>query len=86
MKVDVHSIVERFTRREMAAGKFVVDDRVRLIGTDTILTVRQYNAETFEYQVQRSDDATPEWVLGIYLELVGGAAKKPAIRDRSATR
>jgi hypothetical protein len=69
----------------MAAGKFVVDDRVRLIGTDTILTVRQYNAETFEYQVQRSDDATLEWVLGIYLELVE-AAKKPAIRDRSATR
>jgi hypothetical protein len=57
-------------RTEMAAAKFVVDDRVRLIGSDIIQTVRQYNAETFEYQIQRSDDATLEWVLGIYLELV----------------
>jgi hypothetical protein len=57
-------------RREMAAAKFVVDDRVRLIGSDIVQTVRQYNAETFEYQVQRSDDATLAWVLGIYLELV----------------
>jgi hypothetical protein len=35
---------------EMDAAKFGVDDRVRLIGTDTIQTIRQYNAETLEYQ------------------------------------
>jgi hypothetical protein len=48
-----------------------MDDRVLLIGTDTIQTVRQYNEETFEYQVQQDDDAASAvWVLGRYLELV----------------
>jgi hypothetical protein len=54
----------------MAAAKFAVDDRVRLIGTDTFQTVRQYNAETLEYKVQRGDEeASAVWVLEIYLEL-----------------
>jgi hypothetical protein len=65
----------------MVTAKFVVDDRVRLIGTDIIQIVRQYNAETFEYQVQRSDDlASGQWLSGIYLELVEPAdvpAPKP---------
>ena len=55
----------------MTAAKFAVDDRVRLIGTDTIQTVRQYDAETLEYRVQRGDDeASVLWVPEIYLELV----------------
>jgi hypothetical protein len=61
----------------MAEAKFGVDDRVRLIGTDTIQTVMQYNAKTLEYQVKSGGDETvPVWILGIYLELVE-AAKKP---------
>jgi len=63
----------------MAAAKFAVGDRVRLIGSDTIHTVRQYNAETFEYQIQCSDDAALECVLGIYLELVEPA--RPASKQ-----
>jgi hypothetical protein len=56
---------------EMAATKFTVNDRVRLIGTDTIQTVRQYNAETLEYQVQWGNNAASlVWVPEIYLELV----------------
>jgi hypothetical protein len=55
----------------MGAAEFGVGDRVRLIGTDTIRTVRRYNAETFEYQVQHCNEADSiMWVLGIYLELV----------------
>ena len=54
----------------MAAAKFAVDDRVRFIGTDTAQTVRQYNAETLEYQVQSGhDEASVVWVPEIYLEL-----------------
>ena len=61
------------------AGQFGVGDRVRLIGTDTIQTVRQYNAETLEYQVQlRNEEDSVLWVLEIYLELVE-PTKKPAI-------
>jgi hypothetical protein len=64
---------------EMGAAVFQVGDRVRLIGTDTIQTVRQYNAETLEYQVQLGNgDDSVVWVLGIYLELVE-PTKKPAI-------
>ena len=36
----------------MASAEFVVDDRVRLIGTDTTQTVRQYNPETVEYLIE----------------------------------
>jgi hypothetical protein len=42
---------------EMAAAKFTMDYRVRFIGTDTIQAVRQYNAETLEYQIQCGNDA-----------------------------
>jgi hypothetical protein len=53
----------------MASPKFGVDETVRFIGTDTALTIRQYNSETIEYQVQWGDDAESiEWVSGIYLE------------------
>jgi hypothetical protein len=63
----------------MGAAEFRVDDRVRLIGTETIQTVRQYNAETLEYQVQRgNEEDSVVWVLGIYLELIEPATK-PAI-------
>jgi hypothetical protein len=56
---------------EMGAAEFGVGDRVRLIGTDIIQTVREYNAETLEYQVQRgNEEDSVVWVLGIYLELV----------------
>ena len=54
-----------------AAAKFEVDDPVRFIGTDTILTVKQHHheSESHEYQVQRGDDvASIEWVSEIYLE------------------
>jgi hypothetical protein len=61
----------------MAAAKFGVDDRVRLIGSDTIQTVRMYHLETLEYQIQTGDDAASiEWVPEIYLELV-----KPSAAD-----
>ena len=63
----------------MTPAKFGVDETVRFIGTDTIQTVRQYNAETLEYQVQRgNEEASVVWVLGIYLELVE-PSKRPAI-------
>jgi hypothetical protein len=49
----------------MGAAEFGVGDRVRLIGTDTIQTVRQYNAETLEYQVQRgNEEDTVVWGTG----------------------
>jgi hypothetical protein len=64
----------------MAAARFEVNDTVRLIGTEVLLTVRQYNRRTHEYQVQRGNDsANFEWVLAIYLELVE-AAQRPAMR------
>ena len=51
--------------RRAAATKFGVDDTVRFIGTDTALTISQFNRETFEYQVQRGDDAASlEWGTG----------------------
>jgi hypothetical protein len=54
-----------------AARELVVNDRVRFIATDTIHTVRQYNAETLEYQIQSGNDAAGFiWVPEIYLELV----------------
>ena len=57
--------------RRTAATKFGVDDTVRFIGTDTALTIRQFNREKLEYQVQRGDDAASlEWATEIYLELV----------------
>ena len=57
------------------AAMFAVDDNVRLIGTDTIQTVRQYNAETLEYQIQSGNDAASFiWVPEIYLELVEPAS------------
>jgi hypothetical protein len=69
----------------MGAAEFGVGDRVRLIGTDTIQTVRQYNAETLEYQVQRgNEEDTVVWVLEIYLELVE-PNQNARNRDRSAT-
>jgi hypothetical protein len=70
---------------EMGAAEFGVGDRVRLIGTDTIQTVRQYNAETLEYQVQRgNEEDSVVWVLEIYLELVE-PNQNARNRDRSAT-
>jgi hypothetical protein len=69
----------------MGAAEFGVGDRVRLIGTDTIQTVRQYNAETLEYQVQRgNEEDSVVWVLEIYLELVE-PNQNARNRDRSAT-
>jgi hypothetical protein len=47
-------------------AKFRVGDIVRLIGTETLLTVTQYDEATEEYQVQQGEDS--QWVLGIYLE------------------
>ena len=53
----------------MAAAKFAVGDTVRFIGTDTIYTVKRYNDQTCQYQVQRSDDAASvECAFGVYLE------------------
>jgi hypothetical protein len=70
---------------EMGAAEFGVGDRVRLIGTDTIQTVRQYNAETLEYQVQRgNEEDSVVWVLEIYLELVE-PNQNACNRDCSAT-
>jgi hypothetical protein len=55
----------------MAAAKFAMNDEIRFIGTDTPLTVKQYDEGTREYQVQRGDDRTSvEWVPEIYLELL----------------
>jgi hypothetical protein len=59
----------------MAARKFGVDDRVRLIGTDRIQIVRQYNSKTREYQIQSVGDAASiGWFLEIYLELLEPSA------------
>jgi hypothetical protein len=47
----------------METAKFRADDNVRFVGTDTVLAIWKYNAETAEYQVQRGDDAASlEWV------------------------
>jgi hypothetical protein len=55
----------------MAAAKFAMNDAIRFIGTDTPLTVKQYDEGTRQYQVQRGDDGTSaEWVPEIYLELL----------------
>jgi len=65
----------------MAAAEFCLDDRVRLIGTDTIQTVRQYNTETLEYQVQiGTEEAHVMWVSGVYLELAEPAKSLPFAR------
>jgi hypothetical protein len=54
---------------QRVATKFRVGDAVRFVGTDTVLTITQYNPKTVEYQVRRDEDApTLEWVSGIYLE------------------
>ena len=59
--------------------KFAVGDTVRFIGTDTLLTARQYDKATHEFEVQRDDDdASPVWVLGIYLERVQIACAEAA--------
>jgi hypothetical protein len=54
----------------MGAAKFGVGDTVRFIGTDTLLTVKQYREATQEYRLQLDDLASSEWVSQIYLELV----------------
>ena len=55
----------------MAVVKFGVGDVVRFIGTDTLLTVREYNPETLEYRVQRGDDrASSQWAPEIYFEVI----------------
>jgi hypothetical protein len=60
-------------------AKFRLGDTVRFIGTDTLLTVSEYNPETLEYRVQRSDDlASSQWALGIYLELEKSASAQAA--------
>jgi len=47
----------------MSAAKFGVNDRVRLIGADTIQTVMQYNTKTLEYQLKSgSDETVPVWI------------------------
>ncbi len=59
----------------MTITEFRLGDHVRFIGTDTIQTVRQHNAETLEYQIQRGNDAASiEWVPEIYIELVEPAS------------
>jgi CheY-like chemotaxis protein len=65
----------------MTITEFVLGDHVRLIGTDTIQTVRQYNPETLEYQVQiGTEEANVMWVSGIYLELAEPAKSLPSAR------
>jgi hypothetical protein len=64
--------------RRMPAAEFGVNDRVRLVGTDTVPTVMRYDPKTFEYQLKSgSDEVVPVWILGIHLELVE-ASRKPA--------
>jgi hypothetical protein len=54
----------------MSAAKFRVGENVRLIGTDTVQTITQFNAETLEYLIHPgNEEASRAWVLGIYLEL-----------------
>jgi hypothetical protein len=58
----------------MAKAEFRTNDEVRLVGTDTIHTVRQYNAETLEYQIRHGqEEASAIWILGAYLEPVNPA-------------
>ena len=77
---------ENVVEMGMSAAKFAVNDRVRLVGTDTIQTVMQYNRKTFEYQLKSGgDEAVPVWILGIYLELVE-ASKKPTAETARPTR
>ena len=60
----------------MTVVKFGVGDSVRFIGTDSSLTVRQYNPQTLEYRVQRRDDrASSQWASEIYLELTEPARR-----------
>jgi hypothetical protein len=59
-------------------AKFAVADHVRFIGTDTTYTVRQYDKDILQYQVQCGDDrASLVWVSEIYLEQAG---EKPGRR------
>jgi hypothetical protein len=63
--------MEGFTIRTIVRlpANFGLGDTVRFVGTETPFTVRQYDKATHEYQVQRGDDdASLEWVLGVYLE------------------
>jgi hypothetical protein len=65
----------------MAKAKFRMGDHVRFIGTDTVQTLRHYNENTREYEIQLGDDATGAvWVPAIYLELV-----EPAEGNAAAT-
>jgi len=55
--------------RWMAIVKFGVGNRVRFIGADRALTVRQYDPASQQYLVQRGEDlASREWVSEIYIE------------------
>jgi hypothetical protein len=77
---------ENVVKMGMSAAKFGVNDPVRLIGTDTVQTVMQYNPKTLEYQLKSGgDEAVPVWILGIYLEPVE-ASKKPAAGTNRPTR
>jgi hypothetical protein len=50
-------------------AKFAVDGHVRFIGTETIYTVRHYDKDVPQYQVQCGDDrASLVCVSEIYLE------------------
>ena len=56
-------------------AKLRLGDTVRFIGTETLLTVTQYDQAAEEYQVQQGDDeASSQWVLGIYLECASSQA------------
>jgi hypothetical protein len=59
----------RVEDRGTATAKFGVDNDVRFIGTDTIYSVRRYDKDMLQYQVQGGDDsASLLWVSEIYLE------------------
>jgi hypothetical protein len=63
----------------MPTAKFTVGDTVRFIGTDQHLIVNQCRSKSDQFQVQREkDEATREWVPGIYLELVKPARPSKA--------
>jgi hypothetical protein len=68
----------------MVDTKFGVGDTVRFIGTDTLLTVREYDSKTLEYQVQRDNDETLECVSEIYLELVKPTSDSVGMARRHA--